>query len=207
MRCIKIFFALLWLISMPAYSADPGGHLLGGSANSPIKIEVFSDLECSHCREFYISVIRPVLRDYSSKGAVSVIYHEYPLNQHKYAREAARYSEAASRITQEVLLKTYEILFREQADWIEGGKLEGKLEEVLSRALPGEIPKMKKIMQDPGIDAAIKKGIEFGDKNKITGTPTMLISYPPNKQQRVEMSKGPLVYDTMKRFLDSALKK
>jgi protein-disulfide isomerase len=207
MKYIKIPLALLWLLSIPVYAEDTGGHLLGGTRKSPIKIEVFSDFECPHCREFYLSVIRPVLRDYSDKGTVSVVYHEFPLNQHKYAREAARYSEAASRISHEVLLKTYETLFKEQSDWTENGKLEGKLEEVLSRALPGEVPKMKKIMQDPGIVAAIKKDIEFGDKNKITGTPTMLISYPPGRQQRVEMGKGPLVYDTLKRFIDTALNK
>jgi protein-disulfide isomerase len=207
MKYIKASFALLWLLSISAYSEETGGVLLGGSAKSPIKIEVFSDFECPHCRELYISVIRPVLRDYSGKGSVSVIYYEFPLKQHKYSHEAARYSEAASRISQEVLLKTYETLFREQADWTENGKLEGKLEEVLSKALPGEVSKMKTILQDPGITAAIKKDIEFGDKNKITGTPTMLISYPPGKQQRVEMSKGPLVYDTLKRFIDSVLNK
>jgi protein-disulfide isomerase len=206
MKYIKFSFALLWLLSFPAYSADTGGHLLGGSAKSPIKIEVFSDFECPHCRELYISVIRPVLRDYSSKGSVSVVYYAFPLNQHKYAREAARYSEAASRISQEVLLRTYETFYRDQADWTENGKLEGKLEDVLSKALPGEIAKLKKIMQDPSIDAAIKKDIGLGDKNKVTGTPTLLISYPPGKQQRVEMSKGPLVYDTLKRFLDQILK-
>ena len=207
MKYIKISFTLLWLLSIPAYSADTGGHLLGGSAKSPIKIEVFSDLECPHCREFYINVIRPVLRDYSSKGSVSVVYYEFPLNQHKYAREAAFYTEAASRISQELLLKTYETIFREQADWAEKGKLEGKLEAVLSKALPGEVPKLKKIMQDPSVNAAIKKDMELADKNKITGTPTLLISYPPGKQQRVELSNGPLVYDTLKRFIDEALKR
>jgi protein-disulfide isomerase len=206
MKYIKISFALLWLLTIPAYSEDTGGHLLGGSAKSLIKIEVFSDFECPYCREFYLSVIRPVLRDYSSKGSVSVVYHEFPLNQHKYSREAARYAEAASRISLEVLLKTYETLFKEQADWTENGKLEGKLEEVLSKTLPGEVPKMKKIMQDPGIDAAIKKDMEIGGKNKVTGTPTILISHP-GKQTRVEMSKGPLVYDTLKRFIDSILDK
>jgi len=202
MKFIKISIALIWLCSIHAYSADSSGNLLGGSEKSRIRIEVFSDFECPHCRELYLTVIRPVLRDYSSKdGPVCVVYHEFPLNQHKYSRQAARYAEAASRINQEVLLKTYEALFREQAVWIE----DGKIEAVLSKVIPGELPTLKKIMQNPDIEASIKKSLQFSAKNKVNGTPTMLISYPPNRQQRVEMTQAPLIYDTMKRFIDTIL--
>jgi protein-disulfide isomerase len=206
MKCVKLVLAIFGFLLMTAYPADTGGHLLGGSATSRVKIEVFSDFECPHCREFYLSVIRPILRDYCSKGSVSVIYHEFPLNQHKYAREAARYSEAASRISREVLLMVYETLYKDQADWTPDGKMEGNLDAVLSAVLPAEVPKMKKIMQDPSVDADIKKDIDLGLKNNVVGTPTLLISYPPNKQKLVAMDKGPLVYDTMKRFIDSVLK-
>ena len=77
------------------------GQLLGGSLNSPIRLEVFSDFQCPSCRQFYLETIQPVLQEYSSKDKVCVIYHEFPLNQHPYARQAALYSEAASRLGRE----------------------------------------------------------------------------------------------------------
>jgi protein-disulfide isomerase len=200
-KSLKLSFALLILLSIPAYSAEDGGHMLGGSSKSPIKIEVFSDFECPYCREFYLNVIRLVLREYSSKGSVCIVYHEFPLPTHKYAREAARYAEAASRMNQQVLVKVHEALFKSQPDWIE----DGKLEVAISKALPEQdILKLKTIMKDPSINAVIDKEMELGKKSGVTGTPTMLISYS-GKQQWVKMDKGPLIYETMKGFIEKVL--
>lgn len=86
------------VFSVPADSMDQStGQILGGSLNSPIRLEIFSDFQCPACRDLYLGTIRQVLEEYASKDKVCVIYHEYPLSIHPYAREAARYCEAASR--------------------------------------------------------------------------------------------------------------
>jgi protein-disulfide isomerase len=200
-RRVNLSLALFLLLSIPANSAEGGGHLLGGSSKSPVKIEVFSDFECPHCREFFLNVIRQILSEYSSKGSVCVIYHEFPMPQHKYAREAARYAEAASRVNQQTLVKVHETLFKLQPDWIEDGKIEAALLKTMTAQ---DVSKLKEIMKDPSINAAIDKEFQLGMKNEITGTPTMFISYS-GKQKRVEMSKGPLVFETMKHFIDQVL--
>jgi protein-disulfide isomerase len=200
-KSLKLFFALLILLSIPVYPAEGGGHMLGGSSKSPIKIEVFSDFECPYCREFFLNVIRQVLREYSSKGSVCVVYHEFPMPQHKHARAAARYAEAASRMNQQILVRIHEALFQSQLDWI----ADGKLDEAISKALPAQdVLKLQEIMKDPSIDAAIEKEWQFGLKKEISGTPTMLLSYS-GKQQWVKMDKGPLIYETMKSFIEKVL--
>jgi protein-disulfide isomerase len=178
---------------------EASGQMLGGSVNSPIRIEVFSDFQCPHCRDFYLGTIRPVLEEYSSKDKVCVIYHEFPLSGHQYSREAARYSEAAARLGQQKLLPVIEALFTSQADWSK----DGSLEATVAKALPNEdFLKLKKVMQDSSVNAEIDREIQLATQKNIQSTPTLLISYI-GKQQRVE---GGIPYEAMKAFIDSIVK-
>ena len=116
-----------------ALSSDrASGHLLGGSLNSPIRLEIFSDFQCSHCRDFYLMTIRRILEEYSSKDLVCVIYHEFPLSTNRYSLEAARFSEAVSRLGRQKLLPLYDSLFVTQPQWSRDGNLEEAVSKVLS---------------------------------------------------------------------------
>jgi len=193
---VLIFTA--WPLSAPSLD-ETGGRILGGSPSSPIRLEIFSDFQCSACREFYLNTIRPVLQEYSSKDKVCVIYYEFPWPYHKYAREAARYAEAASRLGRQQALTVLDSIYTDQAQWSQDGNLEATVAKSLPR---DEFQKLKKIMQDAGINYAIDKQIEFGTKKDIRATPTLLIYYI-GKQQRVE---GIVTYLVMKQFIDSIVK-
>ena len=177
----------------------PLGQILGGSANSPIQIEVYSDFQCAACREFYLGTIRQVLQEYSSKDKVRVIYHEYPIRGHLYSRDAARYSAAASRMGAKQLRAVMDSLFIDQAKWSRDGKIEASIVKVLSQA---DFQKLKKIMQDPSVNLAIEQEVSLANKRQIRSTPTMLIRHK-GKQQKVE---GMVTYIVLKQFIDSMIR-
>ena len=180
-------------------SEDSPGRILGGSRNSPIRIDVFSDFQCSACRELYLSTIRPVLREYSSKDKVCVVYHEFPLTMHAYAQEASRYCEAAGRLGLAKTLAVMESIFVDQANWAQ----DGNVGVAVAKALPpSDFAKLKEIMKDSSINAEIQKQIQLGVLKKIQSTPTLFIQYP-GKEQKVE---GVITYPVMKQFIDSILK-
>jgi protein-disulfide isomerase len=195
---LLIAFSLIWPISAIS-SQDAPGRMLGGSAKSPIRIDVFSDFQCSACREFFLSTVRKVLKEYSSQDKVCIVYHEFPLSYHPLAREAARYCEAAWRMGVQKLLPVMESIYVNQANWAQDGKLEDSVAKALS---PEDFLKLKEIMKDPSINEAIEKEIRLAVKEKIAATPTLIISYP-GKQQRVE---GLVTYLVMKQFIDSIIK-
>ncbi|HSW38706.1 MAG TPA: thioredoxin domain-containing protein [Acidobacteriota bacterium] len=199
---------LLLLLSMtlspfgtaPARAADsPIGYILGGSLNSPIRIEVFSNFQCGACRVLFLETIQPILREYSSKDKVCVIYYEFPLSYFPLAHEAARYSEAASRMGLSTLLRLIETFYLNQDDWGQSGDLAAAAAKVLSA---NDMGTLRRIMQDPGINDAVEKHYRFGMQKNIGSTPTMFITYP-GRNQKVE---GVVSYQVMKRFLDSILK-
>jgi len=178
----------------------PSGQVLGGSANSPIQIEVFSDFQCSACREFYLGTVRQILQEYSSKDKVCIIYHEYPLTLiHKYSRDAARYSEAAARLGVKQLLAVMDSLFMNQAIWSQDGKIEDSISKALSRE---DFQKLKSIMLDSSIDLAIERETDLANKSQIKSTPTIFISYT-GKKQKVE---GIVTYIVLKQFIDAIVK-
>ncbi len=188
----------LWSVPMRS-SDEPSGQILGGSTDAPIRIEVFSDFQCPHCRDLYLGTIKPLLQEYASKDKVCVIYHEFPLAMHQYSREAARYSEAAGRLGQQKLLPVFDSIFTDQAQWAK----DGNLEATVSKALPGDdFAKLKKIMQDSSVNADIEKEIQLGVQKEIKSTPTLLISYI-GRQQKVE---GVVAYTVLKGFIDSIVK-
>lgn len=193
-----ILLSLAWPTTVRPFDVL-SGQILGGSTNSPIQIEVFSDFQCSACREFYLSTIRQIIQEYSSKDKVCIIYHEYPLAVHKYSRDAARYSEAASRIGVRQLLAVMDSLFMDQAKWSLDGNIEPSIAKALSRE---DFQKLKKIMQDSSLNLAIEREVSLGNKNQIKSTPTMFIRYP-GKQQKVE---GLVTYVVLKQFIDAIIK-
>lgn len=176
-------------------SDDAAGQLLGGSLNSPIKLEVFSDFQCAACRELYLKTIRPVLQEYSSKDKVCVIYHEYPLSTHRYSREAARYSEAAARLGQDKLLPVLELLFTEQALWSQDGNIEATIAKALSHE---DLQKVKKLVQDPSINESIDKQVAFASRKEVRATPTLFLYYI-GREQKVE---GLIPFAVLKQFFD-----
>jgi protein-disulfide isomerase len=199
---LKLFIPVI-LCSM-AYvgfvqAADPSGQILGGSSNSTIKLEVFSDFECPACRALYLETIRKVLQEYSSKDKVCVIYYEFPLKAHKYSRTAARFVAAASRLGQQKVLSIMEIIYIDQAQWSQDGNIEASISKVLT---PAEFTKLKTIMQDTSINAAIDKEVQLGELKKVESTPTMFITQP-GKQQKVV---GIVTYPVMKQFIDRIVK-
>ena len=177
------------------------GHVLSGSADSSVKIEVFSDLQCSGCREFFLKTILPIMKDYNDR--VSVVYYEYPLSFHQYSRPAARYVEAAAKLGQQKALPVYEAIFNDQSYWA----ADGALEDSVSKALSNEdFQRVVQILRSANsvaeIDETIDRELHLGRLKGVNSTPTVFVSHG-GREQKVE---GVPNYSVMKQFLDSIVK-
>lgn len=196
---LPILFSVLF--SMASYASnqmDPPGIILGGSLTSPVRIEIFSNFECTHCREYYLRTIKKILREYSSVNKVCVIYHDFPFKSHKYDREAARYVEAASHLGQEYILKVIEALYTDQAEWIQNGQLQQSIAKVLPKEVFEELLELAKNPEiDPLIEAQYNLAVGLGLKS----TPASFIFYQ-EKQQKVE---GLITYIVLKTFIEDKI--
>ena len=48
-----------------------------GSSDAPVTIQVFNDMQCSNCREDFLSTIPTLAEDYARPGDVKLLYRHY----------------------------------------------------------------------------------------------------------------------------------
>jgi protein-disulfide isomerase len=86
----RILAAAAWVLAAAVLSASGQGGAdkqpelwLGGQPNAPLKIEVYSDFQCPHCRSFYLETIKPLIADFTKEkriGQIYIVYHDFPLD-------------------------------------------------------------------------------------------------------------------------------
>lgn len=59
----------------------------GGSANAPVQIVGFDDLECPYCARLHAEIFPAITERYGDK--VRIVYRDYPIEQHPWATRAA----------------------------------------------------------------------------------------------------------------------
>lgn len=202
-----LFIMLISLILLPTAwpASDQIGDAVnptpyaGGSPSAPVKIEVFSDYECSACQRFFLESIRQVLIEYARYNKVCVVYHDFPLPGHRYSPQATRYALAARRLGREPWLRVIESLYADQNDWVNNGNIE----PVIARALsPEELDKVKQWVNLPEIEKELADAISLAQERSINATPTFFI-IADGKEQRVV---GGVSYPILKYYLDQLLR-
>jgi protein-disulfide isomerase len=172
---------------------------LGGNLDAPIRIEVFSDFECTHCRDLFLNTISQVLNEYCSVNKVCVVYHEFPLPSNKFSRQAAQYSKAAQKLGREQWRVVMNALYENQSIW----SRDGSIDKIVSKALsPDDYSRLKGLLRDRGIDTEISREVSLGVNRKVMITPTFFV-YALGKEQRIS---GVLPYPALKSFFDNVLK-
>ena len=76
---------LALLLSAMGLSAQK--PLIEGRADSPVRVIIYEDLQCSDCAAFRRMMDEKILPQYASK--VAFIHHDFPLAKHPWARRAA----------------------------------------------------------------------------------------------------------------------
>lgn len=75
----------------------PEDHIRG-DRNAPIKMIVYSDLECPFCKRFHTSM-QLLMDDYGNRGQVAWVYRHFPLDSiHSKARKEAQATECANEL-------------------------------------------------------------------------------------------------------------
>ena len=174
-------------------------NCLGGTMDAPIRLEVFSDFQCSWCRMFYLETVTQVLKNYSASDKICVIYYEFPLEMHAYGRKAARYSLAAQRAGRGQWLAVIDALYSKQEQWAADGNIDAVIKGVLS---PEDFDQIKKNLQDPSIDESINRDITLGQKRGVDGTPSIFLTTLNKEHPKLPYAP----YAVWKDYFDSIVK-
>jgi protein-disulfide isomerase len=86
-----------------------------GEPSAPVTVIEYADYQCPACAFFATSLKGPIAKEYIDTGKVRLIFHEYPLPQHRNAIPAAESARCAGE--QGKYWEMHDQLFTRQTEW------------------------------------------------------------------------------------------
>jgi protein-disulfide isomerase len=161
------------IYTLPALSASR--HLVEGNPDSPVRVLIYEDLQCSDCAAFRRMMDEKLLPAYG--GWVAFEHRDFPLAKHAWARKAAvaaRYfqegsSDLAVKYRRHVLATRREI------------SVDNFAEKLAAFAQAGGIDPARATtaLSDERLAALVEKDFQDGVARGISRTPTVLVNGVP----------------------------
>ena len=169
-----------------------------GSPSAPITMEVYTDYQCPHCREFYLTVLPQLTKEFIATGKVRLIHRDFRLPQMPFSKTATRYASAAGQIGRYDVVVNQ--LFQNQPEWSQNGDVDGTVAKILS---PAEMEKIRAMVKsDPHLDdATVRDEAMALNEDHLQETPTVIIVY---KGKREHVSGG-VSFPLLKSYLNGKL--
>ena len=169
-------FTLALAALLPCVAAtpavDPGKTL--GQPTAPVRMEIFSDFTCPHCRVLHEETLPLLMKEYVVPGKLYIVDRAFPLGGagHQYSREAFGYAVAAARIGKYQIVA--DALYAHQQTWAAAGNVWDCVSAVLKN--PADQKKVKELSKDPGVLAEIEAEYQEGVQSGVNQTPTMILT-------------------------------
>ena len=154
------------------YAASP---LTEGNLQSPVRVIIFEDLQCSDCAAFDIMLEKQILPVYGTRVAFE--HRDFPLPKHNWARKAAIASRFFESIRPELALQYRRATLAHQTE-ISPDNF-GENLAVFAKAQGLEIAKVRAAMQDPSLAAAVENAFRDAVARGVGKTPTVLVDGEP----------------------------
>jgi protein-disulfide isomerase len=145
-----------------------------GSPSAPVRMDLFSDFTCPHCKMLHEQILPKLISDYVTPGKAYVVLHEYTLTGpgHQHSKTASLYADAAAKVGK--YQQVCDALFATQGSWATSGKVWEAVAPALTEA---ERKKVQAMVNEPAIAADVQRDYDLGNSYHVDRTPTMIISH------------------------------
>ena len=172
-----------------------------GSKDAPIKLVVYSDLECPACKHFH-QQLKAIEDNYVNTGKVALAFRHFPLDSlHKKARQEAVATECANDIGGEEMFWRYLDKIFETTPSNDG--LDLALLPKLAADLGIDSIEFETCLNSGKFDSAIQASVDEAQDLKIGGTPYFVVEGPNGQLTEVP---GSIPAENLTQLFDSLLK-
>jgi protein-disulfide isomerase len=178
-------FALALGVTLLCLAAgpDPEKTRMMGIASAPIRLDLYSDFTCPHCKLFHDQFLPKIVAEYIAVNPPKayLVFHEYTLTGpgHEYSREASNYAAAAARIGK--YAQVAGALFVSQESWVRTGKVWDAV-AAAPQLTAADKAKIQALVKDPTVLAEVQRDLDMGNAAHVDRTPTVVI-WPRGKKQ------------------------
>jgi protein-disulfide isomerase len=178
---------------------DQTDHILG-DANAPVKIVVYSDLECPYCKLFHF-VLTKAEKEYGP-SKLAIVYRHFPLDGlHKKARTEAQATECAAEIGGAD--KFWQYLDQVYGNTPSNDGLDQSLLPVFASNIGINTNAFKSCLDSGKYADKISQSVAEATALGAEGTPYPIIIDSKGKTTTL---KGYVAYENLKPMIDEALK-
>jgi protein-disulfide isomerase len=162
-----------------------------GSANAPVMIVEFSDLQCPHCKEANPTIERLL----NENPNVRFVAQNFPLPSHNWAEKAAEYADCVGRASNDAYWKFVDGVFAAQ-EQITADNADDKLKGIAdSSGVNGA--DIAACAAKPDTQARVEASVQLGKDLGVNSTPTLFVNGRP-------VGVASNNYDALKQLVDFA---
>ena len=195
MKTITLALALALTIAAEPGSTSKSTRAMG-SPTAPITLDLYTDFQCPHCKEFHDDTLPQLINEYVNTGKVYLVRHYFIL-KFPYSKLSATYAAAAEKIGR--YNEASDALYKTQQGWSQTGNVD---QAVCSALSPADAKKVRELVKDPSVLAEAEKDTEQGrTTNNVKSTPTLIVGHK-GKKTTIEMAVS---YPLLKRYLEGVL--
>ncbi len=168
-----------------------------GSENAPVTLVEYASSTCPHCAEFHETSWEQLKTNYIDTGRVRFVFREFPTPPPAIAVAGFQLARCGGATPEQYFTRVGE-LFRQQHAMFATGSIEGvraKLIEIGGAAGLSEQQVTDCINDQSGAER-IRRLVEAGQRDGVTGTPTFVIN-------GTKFEQAP-TYENLSRALDAA---
>lgn len=168
-----------------------------GSADAPVTIIEFSDLQCPYCARHALNTFPEIKRNYIDTGKVRYVARDFPLAMHPFAMPAAIAARCAGE--QGKFWEYRHAVFDRQ------NELANAPFDALAAELELDVPRFAACRKDGAQEAAVRKDVALAGSNRVTSTPTFLLGRVVNGKLEGEGFAGAKPYAEFAARIDAVL--
>ncbi|HVW07249.1 MAG TPA: thioredoxin domain-containing protein [Bryobacteraceae bacterium] len=187
----RVLTAAALVLATAAAATAP--DIVEGNPSAPVRVLIFSDLQCDYCQNFRTLLDEKLLPKYGKD--VAFVHRDFPLPRHTWARQAAM----AARWVWEQNPHAGVVFRREllsEQEHITPDSLKSWLIEFADRNKLSE-QAIVAATTDPRLGALVDSDIQAGTVRGIKNLPTVIVAG--------KTFSGTIIYDEIAQALDQAL--
>lgn len=151
-----------------------------GTADAPITIDVFNDIQCTRCADYQLAVIDPLIRDHVRTGGAQMIFRHYPLGGEPVTLGGVA-AEAAGE--QDRQWQFIELFVRNLDQVPEQGVTREFLDEIAAAVPKLEVADWEEAMAGTDAEQAARAGNDLGTQLKIPADPAVVVTGPGGSEE------------------------
>ena len=154
-----------------------------GPGDSPVTVQVFSDLQCDPCSEWYRDVVVPLIRGPVREGDIQMIFHHFPMTESGFG--LASYG-AVAAAKQDYEWQFIQLFYANQEEAKKRGATQEFLDNVTRAILNFNVEQWQQDEEDDDVQRTLEEDDKLSAERRLPAQPAVVVGGPSGTEQLIE---------------------